>query len=217
MGERSAQSHWQSPRRRASDEPEPEDLPVDQVSASSVSGKIRPQDSRARVPPCRAACSHLTGRMAKADASRFSCRECRLVPDVPGCPLARATREEVPSSHPAVSPCGAVPRRAKKGPPIQAGLFAWTRGKWGMGNGEWRMGNGECAEDRWRDECGGQESVEMTGERPLSHALRDSSPERGAKKNDDASVSAPLPGELSAVRLTERSSPYSAKFLLFTA
>jgi len=143
VGERSAQSHWQSPRRRASDEPEPEDLPVDQVSASSVSGKIRPQDSRARVPPCRAACSHLTGRMAKADASRFSCRECRLVPDVPGCPIARATREEVPSSHPAVSPCGAVPRRAKKGPPIQAGLFAWTRGKWRIENGEWGMGNGE--------------------------------------------------------------------------
>ena len=142
MGERSAQSHWQSPRRRASDEPEPEDLPVDQVSASSVSGKIRPQDSRAWVPPCRAVCSHLTGRMAAADASRFSCRECRLVPDVPGCPHRPRDTGGSAVLPPRRFPLRRCAAQGKKDPPIQAGLFAWTRGKWRIENGEWGMGNG---------------------------------------------------------------------------
>ena len=56
--------------------------------------------------------------------------------------------------------------------------------------------------------CGKLGFEELMGnDLSVTDFVGDSSPGKGAKRNDIASALAPLPGELSAVRLTERSSP----------
>ena len=116
VGERYAKAIGASREGAYCGEPEPEDLPADEISVSSASRKICPAllhlCAVCRCAKCAIAIDGICG--PSADISRFSCRKQRLVPGVPGSPASRRDKGEVPfPARPSFSPFAmAASRRA---------------------------------------------------------------------------------------------------------